>query len=187
LTARSGLELNAEKTEILSLNTEDNINKKIHIKYNKTFFDLTLVESIKICGLYFCSNLEQEYNNNVIEKINKLSQKIKAWGNRNLTIEGKVLIVKTFGLSQIIYNMQTYGFDKNELTSIERCIFKFIWSTKDNQNGIDRIKRSIMKNEYVEGGMRVTDVECLNRALKLKQFFRAQKTNHVISKIQASL
>ena len=42
-----------------------------------------------------------------------------------------------------------------------------------------------MKNEYSKGGMKVTDVECLNRALKLKQFFRAHKSNHVISKIQS--
>jgi hypothetical protein len=99
-------------------------------------------------------------------------------------MEGKTLIIKTFGLSQLIYNMQAYAFDDEELRNIERIIFKFLWSTKENQNGIDRIKRSIMKNDYAKGGMRVTDVECLNRSLKLKQFIRAQRSNHMISKIQ---
>ena len=80
--------------------------------------------------------------------------------------------------------MQSYGFNSAELISAERMIFKFLWSTKDNQNGIDRIKRSIMKNEYSKGGMKVTDVECLNRSLKLKQFFRANRSNHAISRIQ---
>ena len=98
-------------------------------------------------------------------------------------MEGKVLIVKTFGLSQI--NMQSYGFDKTELTNMERMIFKLLWSTKDNQNGIDRIKCSIMKNDYSKGGMKVTDVKCLNRSLKLKQFFRANRSNHAISRIQS--
>jgi hypothetical protein len=68
--------------------------------------------------------------------------------------------------------------------NIERRIFKFLWSTKDNPEGIDRIKRSIMKNEYADGGMRVTDVECLDKSLKLKQFIRAKSTNHEIAKIQ---
>jgi hypothetical protein len=107
------------------------------------------------------------------------------WTHRHLTMEGKVLIVKTFGLSQIIYNMQSYGFNNAELITVERIIFRFLWSTKDNQNGIDRIKQSIMKNDYSKGGMKVTDVESLNRSLKLKQFIRAHYSNHVLSKIQA--
>ena len=102
-------------------------------------------------------------------------------------MEGKTLIVKTFGLSQIIYNMQSYEFDKEEIKTIERLIFKFLWSTSENQNGIDRIKRSIMKNEYSKGGMKVTDVESLNCSLKLKQFIRANNTKHPISKIQTIL
>jgi hypothetical protein len=44
-----------------------------------------------------------------------------------------------------------------------------------------------MKNDYSKGGMKVTDVECLDRSLKLKQFIRAYNSNHIISKIQALL
>ena len=55
------------------------------------------------------------------------------------------------------------------MKSIERIIFKFIWSTSKNSNGIDRISRSIMKNEYEYGGMKVTDVESLDRSIKLRQ------------------
>jgi hypothetical protein len=40
-----------------------------------------------------------------------------------------------------------------------------------------------MKNDYSKGGMKVTDVESLDRSLKLKQFNRAYNSNHVISKI----
>jgi hypothetical protein len=30
-------------------------------------------------------------------------------------MEGKILITKTFGLSQLIYNMQSYGFKDSDL------------------------------------------------------------------------
>jgi hypothetical protein len=120
-----------------------------------------------------------------MDKIKKLSYKIKLWTPRYLTMEGKILIVKTFGLSQLIYNMQTYEFKQDEIKEVERIIFKFIWSNNDKQNGIDRISRSVMKNDFEEGGMKVTDVECLDRSLKLRQFIRADKSNHVIAKIQA--
>jgi hypothetical protein len=100
-------------------------------------------------------------------------------------MEGKTLIIKTFGLSQLIYNMQSYQFHITDLKNAEKIIFKFIWSTNDKQNGVDRISRKVMKNEYEEGGMRITDVECLDRSLKLKQFIRASKSNHTIAKIQS--
>jgi hypothetical protein len=185
LTKRSGLELNADKTEILNLNSKE--KDKISFRYNDKSFAINTVEKIKICGLYYCINSDEEYQLNVMEKIKKLSYKIKLWSQRHLTMEGKTLIVKTFGLSQIIYNMQAYGFRDAELINTERIIFKFLWSTNENPNGIDRIKRTIMKNDYSKGGMKVTDVESLDRSLKLKQFVRAHNSNHIISKIQALL
>jgi len=185
LTIRSGLELNADKTEILNL--KNNVQENFSFDYKNDSFEIKSVKSIKICGLHFCSDLEEEYQLNVRNKIDKLSNKIKQWSQRYLTMEGKVLIVKTFGLSQIIYNMQSYGFEISEINTVEKIIFKFLWSTKDNPNGIDRIKRSVMKNDYSKGGMKVTDVECLDKALKLKQFIRASTSKHPISNIQQHL
>jgi hypothetical protein len=183
LTQRSGLELNADKTEIFNLNSKE--KDQITFRYNDKFLEISTVEKIKICGLFYCTYLNEEYQLNVSEKIKKLSYKIKLWTHRHPTMEGKALIVKTFGLSQIIYNMQSYGFNDAELITFERIIFRFLWSTKDNQNGTDQIKRSIMKNDHSKCGMKVTDVESLNRSLKLKQFIRAHNSNQVISKIQA--
>ena len=185
LTLRSGLELNADKTEVLRLNTH--VTKKISFYYNSQDVEIETVNKIKICGLYYSFDKEIEYNLNVIEKIKKLSIKIKQWIPRHLTMEGKSLIIKTFGLSQLIYNMQSYGFHKKDLKNIESIIFKFIWSSNDNQNGIDRIKRSVMKNDYENGGMKITDVECLDKSLKLRQFIRAQNSNHFIATIQQIL
>jgi hypothetical protein len=41
-----------------------------------------------------------------------------------------------------------------------------------------------MKNDYSKGGMKIADVECLDRSLKLKQFIKANKSKHPISRIQ---
>jgi exonuclease III len=185
LTIRSGLELNADKTEILILNSNE--IKKLKFTYNKTNFEITSVNKLKICGLFYCNSQEEEYRLNVKEKINKLSNKIRIWSHRHLTMEGKTLIVKTFGLSQLIYNMQSYDFKREEEILTERIIFKFLWSNSEVQNGVDRVKRSIMKNSFSKGGMKVTDVESLNRSLKLKQFIRAQQSDHMISEIQSYL
>jgi len=185
LTIRSGLELNADKTEILIMNSDE--TKKLKFKYNGSVFEVNSVKQIKICGLFYCTNEDEEYSLNVREKIKKLENRIRIWSHRHLTMEGKALIVKTFGLSQLIYNMQSYVFKTEEIIQTERIIFKFLWSNGETQNGVDRIKRSIMKNKISKGGLNMTDVECLNRSLKLRQFIRAQKSCHVISDIQKYL
>ena len=108
------------------------------------------------------------------------------WRSRNLTFEGRSLIIKTFGLSQLIYNLQVYELKKESITEIERAIFGFIWLSNKStaERGIDRIKRAVLKNDYSEGGLNITDVECLNKSLKLRQFVKASKSNHPIKVIQ---
>jgi hypothetical protein len=179
------LELNADKTEILRLNSCR--LKKIRVSYLEKNFEVITINDIKICGLHFNSDPIKEYLLNVENKIEKLRNQLRKWSNLYLTMEGKNLIVKTFGLSQLIYNMQVYTFKEKDIIVIERIIFDFLWSTSSGTKGVDRIKRSIMKNTYSNGGLMVTDVESLDKALKLRQFIRASKSNHPIAQIQAVL
>ena len=185
LTKWSGLELNADKTEILRLDDKEHV--KIDITYEGETHKIKSISKIKICGLFYCNNKDDEYQLNVLDKIKKLAAQIKKWSHNNLTMEGKNLIIKTIGLSQLIYNMQAYQLEEKEIVQIERIIFGFLWSTSKNEKGIDRISRSVMKNEYLKGGLMVTDVECLDRALKTRQFIRASRSNHPISNLQAYL
>ncbi len=72
LTRWSGLELNADKTENLNLNCNE--KDLISFNYNDKSFSINAVEKIKICGI--CSNIDEEYQLNVVEKIKTLSYKI---------------------------------------------------------------------------------------------------------------
>ena len=144
------------------------------------------VKQLKICGIWYCNEFEEEYNRNIVDKINKLEYKIKLWNSRNLTFEGKILIIKTFGISQLIYVMQVCKIKETCMKLIEKIIFGFIWKAhrSERERGIDRIKRSILKNKYEDGGLNVTDIECLDRSLKTRQFIRADKSRHPIKLIQ---
>jgi hypothetical protein len=185
LTRLSGLELNADKTEILRIGVNKNSILTISVKYCGIQYQIKSITSIKICGIYFCSDIAIEYDYNILEKIEKLEVQLRKWMCRSLTIEGKILIIKTFGLSQLIYNLQCYPILEKDLLLIEKLIFKFIWSKDWNKVRVcERIKRSVLKNEYQLGGMNAPDVECLNKALKLKQFIRASNSNHHINLIQ---
>jgi len=187
LTKMSGLELNADKTEILQLGRNNDQLEVYSFKYMNKQFTLTAVDKLKICGIVFSTDPNVEYEENIMEKIDKLEGQLRRWMCRNLTLEGKILIVKTFGLSQLIYNLQCYQILDEDITLVERLIFRFIWSKKwdNSKKFIDRISRKVMKNEYSEGGLRAPDIECLDKALKLKQFIRANNSSHVVKRIQA--
>ena len=122
---------------------------------------------MKICGIWFCNNNDNEYKLNVTDKILKLESMLRSWRSRNLTFEGKSLIVKTFGLSQIIYGMQICEIRVGCIKLIETHMFSYIWlgSRSVKERRVDRIKRSVLKNDYNEGGLNITDVESLNEGV----------------------
>jgi hypothetical protein len=183
LTEISGLRLNADKTEILNISSNESVHQ---INYCNETFRITSVKSLKICGIVYSNDYTVEYNNNVLDKIDRLKKNIRIWKSRHLTMEGKSLIIKTFGISQLIYVMQCVQINKIHLQEIEQFIFNFLWDTKDygSSRARDRIKRSILKNDYNEGGLKIIDVECMDRAMKLKQFIRSQNSTHSINNIQ---
>jgi hypothetical protein len=77
----------------------------------------------------------------------------------------------TFGLSQQIYNLQAFKFRDECIKSIERIIFRFLVSSKrDNDKVVDRIKSPLSKNYIAEEGLNITDIEYPNKSFKLRQF-----------------
>ena len=89
-------------------------------------------------------------------------------------------------VSQLIYNLQVVEIRELCIKKVERINFGYVWigSRSEKERGIDRIKRAIFKNECNNGGLNMTDVDCLNRALKLRQFIRANSVDHPIKTIQ---
>jgi len=184
---RSGIKLNETKTEIMHLNKPSQIFEPITFKIElpDISFEIKSVQSVIICGIMFSNYPQIAYKYNVTDKIEKFKKKLLAWQFRGLTLGGKILVASTFGISQLIYSMQVCEYYESDLKELEKFIFGFLWSKNVTvSTAPDRIKRNIMKQDYDNGGLRVPDVAVLNEALKLKQFFRASESNHVIKLIQ---
>ena len=58
---------------------------------------------------------------------------------------------------------------------VEQIIFGNVWpgSRGEKERGVDRIKRAVLKNDYGEGGLNITDVDCLNKASNLRQYMHS--------------
>ena len=85
------------------------------------------------------------------------------WTIRDLSLYGKITIIKTFGISQLVFPLTNLPAPPKETTKrIEQKNFAFLWDHKP-----DKIKRIIMYKSYEEGGLRMTNIHCFESSLKL--------------------
>ena len=84
------------------------------------------------------------------------------WKARDLTLFGRVLIIKSLGLSQLVYSASNLSVPKEITPIIKTKLFNFLWKNKR-----DKIKRAGLYQDREKGGIRMTDVEIMIKALRL--------------------
>ena len=88
----SGLKINHEKSEIMLLG-----NRAYTIQQdNAVSGNLKIKKAVKILGVHFTYDLRAKQKLNVDELISSIQQKLRIWRWRDLTIIGRIQIVKTF-------------------------------------------------------------------------------------------
>ena len=76
---------------------------------------------------------------------------------------GKVTVVKTFALPKLIYPLTVLDNPPVDiLRKIKSEIFNFIWESKP-----DKIKRSIIMQDYKNGGLRMINLDYFIEALSI--------------------
>ncbi len=185
----SGLYLNVDKTEILKLSTRSEF-QSLNFISNCTEITIHPVNKVKICGVTFSLNKSIEYQDNVQDKVDKLNGALHQWRRRNLSIFGRNLILKTFGLSQLIYSMQNTFFPQSALKEINTICFNFLWNKKvDKTRAYERVARTKLFKPKKEGGINAPNIIAINKALKVKQLISSSNpnNNHFISTFQGNI
>ena len=105
LTRASGLELNADKTEIMHLNSRnqnpnDVMQLGFDVSYQGKLYRIQTSERIKVNGVYLQQNVSQMKDANVESALKKMDNILKKWTARHLTTLEKILIAKTFAILQ---------------------------------------------------------------------------------------
>jgi len=151
LSKASGLVLNADKTEIL-----DGNESQFRICYSGEHYLIKGAKSVKINGVYFNKDLVQMKNDNFIHLTNKIENMLTGWRARNLSLLGKILIYKTFGMSQVIYILSVATLNQNQYKKIDTMFNNFLWGrelavvTVNSRIGRERLNTPI---EYGGFGM----------------------------------
>jgi len=182
-TSYSGVKLNIPKTEILIIGKKSSSKTVFKITSDTQEYTIHDQEKVKICGITFSNNSEIAYKENIQDKITKCERQLNIWRQRNLTLKGKILIAKTFGISQLVYSLQATEIKDVDLKRIEGIIYKFIWNIKPTStHSMGRLNREIMKSDYSDGGLKAPDIWLMDEALKFKHYLRCHTSTHPIAK-----
>ena len=122
---------------------------------------------------------DQLVETNVASAIKKMDHQLKRWSRRQLSTLGKILICKTFAISQLIYIMQTLVLNETHFKRANQILYKFIWNRHyHHAKAPERINRSITNSRIKTGGLGMLDVAALDKSLKLKSVGRLMCTRH---------
>ena len=178
LTRNSGLQLNAEKTEILRIG-KNPPRRTYNVTYLELHHEIKSSDKMKINGIIFQRDYSELVKENVKNAIARMDSIFRSWSRRSLSTLGKIVIVKTFGLSQIIYILQTLALTNNEYKMINNIVYKFIWNRHYlAAKAPERIRREIVVKTTRQGGLGMLDVMELDSGLKLRALGRLLDTKH---------
>ena len=95
----------------------------------------------------------------------KAANQFDMWRARDLTLFGGVMILKSLGLSQLIYLSAILNIPEGFADLVKTKLFKFLWKNKRYRINY---KRSGLYKDLEKGGLRMIDIEIMFKALKLQ-------------------
>ena len=118
---------------------------------------------IKALGVYFTYDQKLLKEKNFIERLDSIKKLINIWSSRGLSIYGKVTIIKSFLIPKFVYVCLLLLTPKEIVNKLimNQLLFKFLW------NGVDKMTRVSLINDYEKGALKMIDLESMVKSLRL--------------------
>jgi len=190
LSLASGLFLNADKTEKFNITNEANNTTLSHdVTYGHTTYRVINLDVIKINGIFFSNNIDLMADENARHMSQKMNIHFTDWSKRNLSLLGKIQIIKTFGISQYLYSLAVIDLLPRHWKMINKLIAKFIWNKHYAGNRApNRFKNDILYTKVKNGGFGMIKLEEVANCIRLRRFSILEETQmHPISQLQQRL
>ena len=155
----SGLKVNYDKTEALWIGSSKNSNSILPSNKPITWAE----RKVYALGVWFSTLEQNAFCINFSEKIEKMKNILNSWSARRLTLLGKITIIKSLAVLQIVHVLSSLPTHQGALKEINSLLYDFLWDNKG-----DKIKRSEMINDYDKGGLKMIDIQSFNESLKMK-------------------
>ena len=154
----SGLSVNRDKTQVMPLYKHRRIKDEIvSLGLNWTNGPVSLL------GVSLFSDTEQITKFNYELKLNKIKNVVTSWSKRIITPFGKVIVIKSLILSQLIYLLSVLpNPTKKFFKEVEVIVFNYLWDNKP-----DKLKRTHTYAPKCVGGLGMLHLQSQAKALKL--------------------
>ena len=151
----SGMQLNLSKCEGLWIG-----NLK-HRQINCTLFDIKWpIEPLRCLGIYIGYDDVMKKTLNWDTKVESIRNLLNSWKQRDLTLFGKVVIIKQLAIPKILYSASMLHVPEGITSELNSLFYDFIWGK------VDRVKRNVIISDYNQGGLKMIDVETLFHSVK---------------------
>ena len=167
----AGLKLNKDKTEAIALGSKD--------IYDITRRGIKFVKGpVKVLGIWVGKNQEEVICKNFENKMQKLKNLINMWKSRNLSIKGKITLLRTQAMPLILYPCTVLQVPKEKLEEIDQLFYDFIW-----QNCKHHVKKVVIIQKIEHGGLKMPDIKSMVKAMKLSWVKRLLEKNNNFTNI----
>ena len=142
-------------------------------------------DNIKILGIYFNSELEaSDIEQNWKVRLKNMEHNIIKLHKKNSSLYGKVLLCKSYLLSQVSFILQTLSLPNHVLDNIDSLLFKFVWQKSFSQKKArEKIKRSVLCKPLIEGGLDMVRCRDQQKVFHLKWMHRIVSDNDSLYKL----
>ena len=156
----SGLKVNFEKTQAVWFGSKRGCGEELETsmpliwKHNGKF---------KLLGIEYNLSENDITSNNFKTKIQTIKNLLNDWAYRDLTVRGKITVIKSLAIPIITQCLTVLNTPSVETErELEKVLYQFIWNKKP-----DKIKRKTLINQYEEGGLKMIDLKSFSAALKM--------------------
>ena len=111
---------------------------------------------------------------NFDETLKTIKERLNCWNWRNLTVLGRIQIIKSFVIPGFMYRADLVCSHKEIVKEVNKIIFHFIWKGKD------KVKRSALISDVENGGLRAPHLESIIKAQRImccKKFANFQQSS----------
>ena len=144
----SGLKINIDKTEILPIGCT--VNEDISFLNN---YECRITDHITVLGIEIWANLNMTLSKNYTKRINTIKKTLLVWNQRQITMYGRILLVKSLVLSQFNYLLACLPAPADDkIKMIDDIILKFIRAYKSAQ----QISKETLQLNKDMGGLQLT-------------------------------
>jgi hypothetical protein len=88
------------------------------------------LKKLKLLGIIITHDENEMVKLNLDKKLKELASIFGLWKTRNLTIEGRILLAKTMGISKFNHIAAVCSIPAEYVKRIETCLYNFVWYGK---------------------------------------------------------